>query len=246
MKLKDNVVLITGSTRGIGKEIALNFAKEGAIVIICGTNAQLAAQTKDEITKKGFQAAEFTCDVTNLTQVEEMLNNILAKFNRIDILVNNAGITRDNLLLRMKESDWDDVMRVNLKGVFNCTKAVLKPMLKAKKGKIISIASIIGLTGNSGQANYAAAKAGVVGLSRTAAKELARSQVTVNAICPGFIDTTMTRGIPQPIYEQALAKIPLGRAGKPADVAAVVAFLASDDAAYIPGEVITVGGGYII
>ena len=244
MRLKDQVVLVTGSARGIGKEIALTFAKEGALAIISDVNAEMAQATAEEFKKMGLKADFEACNVTNMQSVEEMTNKILDKHKSVDILVNNAGITRDNLLLRMSEADWDAVIAVNLKGTFNCTKVVSKAMLKAKKGKIISIASIIGITGNAGQVNYAASKAGVIALTKSIAKELASRSITVNAVAPGFISTEMTATIPPEVREKMISKIPLGRAGEPRDVAELIRFLASDEASYIQGEVIGINGGF--
>ena len=246
MKLKDHVVLVTGSTRGIGKEIAATFAREGAKVIVCGTNEGLSRSVTEEIRREGFSAENFTCDVTKLENVEKMVNKILDKFNRIDILVNNAGVTRDNLILRMKENDWDAVMNVNLKGTFNCTKIVAKAMLKAQKGKIINIASIIGITGNSGQANYAASKAGIIGFTKSVARELASRGITANAVAPGYIQTEMTDKLNEKTRDALLKNIPLQKLGTPQDVAGVCVFLASNEADYITGQTIIVDGGMAI
>ncbi len=246
MHLKDQVVLITGSTRGIGKEIAGKFAQHGATVIIVGRDESLARSVSEEFIRGGFKADFYGCDVTNLKSVEEMIDKILDKHNRIDILINNAGITKDNLLLRMTESDWDQVMTINLKGVFNCTKAVTKAMLKARKGKIINIASVIGITGNAGQANYAASKAGIVGFSKSIAREIASREITVNVVAPGYIQTDMTAQLPEKVREQILNQIPLQRFGQPADVAGVCLFLASPEANYITGQTIVVDGGLAI
>lgn len=246
MKLKDQVALITGSTRGIGKEIAATFAREGASVIICGTNADLAVEVASEIRSQGLRAESFPCDITNSQNVEEMVNKILDKFKSVDILVNNAGITKDNLLLRMKDSDWDAVMSVNLKGTFNVTKAISKAMLKAKKGKIINIASIIGMTGNTGQANYAASKAGIIAFTKSVAKELASRGITANAVAPGYIQTDMTEKMTDKAREEITKTIPVGKLGTPADVAGVCVFLASNEADYITGQTIVVDGGMAI
>jgi 3-oxoacyl-[acyl-carrier protein] reductase len=246
MKFKDEVVLVTGSTRGIGKEIAARFAQEGAIVIIIGRNAQLADQVKDELLGKGLKAESFGCDVTNITNVHEITTKILDKHKRIDILVNNAGITKDNLLLRMSVSDWDEVMNVNLRGVFNCTKVITKVMLKAKKGKIINISSIIGIVGNVGQANYAASKAGIIGFTKSVAREIASRGITVNAIAPGYIKTDMTAELNDKARAAILPNIPLGRLGEANDVAGTCLFLASNQASYITGQTIVVDGGMAI
>jgi len=246
MDYKDQVVLITGSTRGIGKTIAVSFAKEGATVVICGTKEPLAKVTCQEIIDQGFLADYFVCDITNLKNVEKMVNKILDKYKRIDILINNAGITKDNLLIRLKEDDWDAVLNVNLKGVFNCTKIVTKAMLKAKRGKVISIASIIGITGNIGQANYAASKAGIIGFSKSVARELASRGITANVVAPGYIRTEMTEQIAEKTQDLILERIPLKRFGTPEDVAGVCLFLASPHADYITGQTVLVDGGIAI
>ena len=238
--------MVTGSTRGIGKAIALSFAKEGAVVIILGRNAEAADQTAGEIKKSGLKAESFACDVTNSQNVQEIVNKILDKHKSIDILVNNAGITKDNLLLRMKEEDWDAVMNVNLKGTFNTTKVVAKAMLKAKKGKIINIASIIGITGNIGQANYAASKAGIIAFTKSVARELASRGITANAIAPGYIQTEMTKKLSEKARSEILSNIPLGKLGTSDDVAGICTFLASSEADYITGQTIIVDGGMAI
>ena len=246
MILKDKVVLVTGSGRGIGKEIASVFAREGAKVVISDIDEETASKTAKEISSLGTETASFKADVTNLGSVEEMINKILDKFKRIDILVNNAGITKDNLLLRMKEADWDAVLNVNLKGVFNCTKVVSRVMLKQQQGKIINIASIIGITGNPGQANYAASKAGIIGFTKSVAKELASRNVTVNAVAPGYIQTEMTDKLPEEVKKQMLSFIPLKKMGTTKDVAGVCLFLASSDSDYITGQTIVVDGGMVM
>ncbi len=246
MRLKDKIALITGSARGIGKEIALKYAEEGATVIISDINEEMAAETAKEFEKNGFKADSFACNVTSMKDVDEMVNKILDKYKRIDILVNNAGITKDNLLLRMAESDWDAVIAVNLKGTFNCCKVISRHMLKARTGKIISIASIIGITGNSGQANYAASKAGIIGLTKSIAKEFASRNITANAVAPGFIQTEMTEKLSDKAREEIFKQIPLGKLGSPEDVANVCLFLASPAANYITGQTIVVDGGMAI
>lgn len=246
MRFDGQVVLVTGSTRGIGKAIAMAFAKEGAAAVVVGRNAALVDETVQNIVKDGGKADGFVCDVTKVDQVQETVNKILDKHKCIDILVNNAGVTRDNLLLRLSESDWDEVINVNLKGVFTMTKIVSKAMLRAKKGKIISIASIIGITGNAGQANYAASKAGIIGFSKSVAKELASRGITSNVVAPGYIRTDMTAQLGEKVQEEILKNIPLGRLGEASDVAGACLFLASKAADYITGQTIIVDGGLAI
>ena len=246
MRMKDQVALITGSARGIGKEIALTFAQEGAMVVISDINPDTAAATAKEFAAQGYQAMSLACDVTKLADVEAMVNKILDNYKRIDILVNNAGITRDNLLLRMTEGEWDSVISTNLKGAFICTKVVSKFMLKAKKGKMINIASIIGIMGNAGQANYAASKAGIIGLTKSVAREFASRGITANAVAPGFIQTEMTEKLSDKAKEAIFKQIPLGKLGTPRDVANACLFLASSDADYITGQTIVVDGGMAI
>ncbi|MBU4140915.1 MAG: 3-oxoacyl-[acyl-carrier-protein] reductase [Candidatus Omnitrophica bacterium] len=245
MLLKDKVAIITGGARGIGKEIALTFAREGAKVAIADINPQTLKEAEKEIASCGVEALALTVDVTDYTQVGQMVNKTLDKFKKIDILISNAGITADALLVRMKEEDWDRVLAVNLKGTFNCTKAVSRVMIKQRSGKIINIASIIGLIGNVGQANYAASKAGVIGLTKSAARELAPRGINVNAIAPGFIQTEMTQRLPEEVKSKMLEAIPLKKFGQPRDVARLAAFLASDEAGYITGQTICVDGGMV-
>jgi len=246
MKLKDKVSLITGGARGIGKEIALTLGKEGSKIAICDVNINEALKTKEELEKQLITIEAFQVDVSVYSQVEEMLNKILDKFGKVDILVNNAGITKDSLILKMDEKDWDKVIDVNLKGTFNCIKAVSKVMLKQRYGKIINIASIVGIMGNVGQANYSASKAGIIALTKTTAKELGKRNINVNAIAPGFIDTEMTKVLPQEIKQKMLEQIPLGRFGMPEEIAKVCLFLASDDSSYITGQTIVVDGGMLM
>lgn len=240
--LTDKIAIITGAGRGIGEGIARKLAHKGATVICADLNENDATTVASSL---GHGAIGRKLDVSNSADCDALVNDVHQEFGRLDILVNNAGINRDAMLHKMTDEQWHQVIAVDLSGVFFMTRAASRIMRAAGAGRIVNIASASWM-GNIGQANYSAAKAGVVGLTRTAAKELARTQVTVNAIAPGFIDTQMTRGIPDQIREQQLAKIPLGRAGQPADVAALVAFLASDEAGYITGEVINVGGGYVI
>ena len=246
MIFKDRVSLITGGARGIGREIALAFAKEGSDIVICDVNQDALNATKKEIEALGRKAETFVVDVTSLSQVEDMVNKTLDKFQKIDILINNAGITRDALIVRMSEQDFDSVIAVNLKGTFNCTKALAKVMMKQRYGKIVSIASIIGIMGNAGQANYAASKAGIIGITKSVAKELASRNVNVNAIAPGFIETDMTAKLPENVKSQMLAYIPLNRFGKASDVAELAMFLASDASSYITGQVIKIDGGMVM
>ncbi len=246
MRLKDKVVLVTGGAQGIGREISLYFAKEGADVAIWDINLDAAGVTQREIESLGRQALSDKVDVANLKQVEDSVNKILDKFKKIDILINNAGITKDNLLLRMSENEWDAVINVNLKGTFICTKAVSRVMLKQKFGKIVNIASIIGIIGNFGQANYSASKAGIIALTKTTAKELASRGICVNAVAPGFIQTEMTANLSPAIQEKMLAQIPLARFGKPEDVAKLCFFLAGGESDYITGQTVVVDGGMVM
>ncbi len=241
LRLEHRVAIVTGAGRGIGEGIARRLAQEGATVVCADVNL---ADAEGVAAECGHGAYAERLDVSSPDACEAAVKTAIDRQGRLDILVNNAGINRDAMLHKMTDQQWHEVLAVDLSGVFFMTRAATRVMRGAGRGRIINIASASWM-GNIGQANYAAAKAGVVGLTRTAAKELARHQVTANAICPGFIDTAMTRAIPDAIREQQLQKIPLGRAGLPADVAAVVAFLASDDAAYLTGEVINVGGGYV-
>lgn len=243
MKLEGKIALVTGGARGIGREIALLFANQGADVAICDVNIETATATQKEIESLGRRALSFQTDVTVLKEVENMMNIVLDNFKHLDILVNNAGITRDNLLLRMSEEDWDKVIAVNLKGVFNCMKAASRSMLKQRSGKIVNIASIIGIMGNAGQANYAASKGGIISLTKSIAKEFASRNICVNAVAPGFIQTSMTDKLTQEQREAMLANIPLNRLGVPSDVARACSFLASSDSDYITGQTIVVDGG---
>lgn len=243
MKLKNKVALITGGARGIGKSIALRLAEEGAKVLIADVNEEQAAKTAGEIKSNGGVAGSYKLNVTDSREVEKIIEGIIGEYGAIDILINNAGITRDSLFLRMKEEEWDQVIAVNLKGVFNCTKATLKNMIKARAGKIINISSVGGRIGNIGQANYSASKAGVIGFTKTIAREVASRGINVNAVAPGFIDTDMTKVLPDKIKEQVLDEIPFKKMGSVEDVANLVCFLATDEAKYITGQVINVDGG---
>ena len=247
MKLENKVSMITGAGRGIGKEIAVLFAQEGSDLAICDVDESLLAQTKEEIeSSTGRKVLTGKVDVTSPEEVDTFVKKILDNFSSLDILVNNAGITRDNLLMRMSEAEWDAVLNVNLKGAFNCIKAVTRPMMKKRSGTIVNMASIIGVMGNAGQANYAASKGGLIALTKTVAKELGSRNITANAIAPGFIQTDMTDKLGDDAKEKLLAFIPLGRMGQPNDVAKVALFLASDDAAYITGQVVKVDGGMVM
>ena len=246
MILKDRVAIVTGGARGIGRGIALLFAKEGSDIAICDVNADSLALAKKEIESLGRQALAEVVDVTKADQVDSFTQKILDKFKKIDILVNNAGITRDSLLVRMSESDWDQVLAVNLKGAFNCTKAVSKIMMKQRDGRIVNMASIIGIMGNAGQANYAASKGGLIAFTKTIAKELASRNVRANAIAPGFIQTDMTAKLSDEVKSVMLKFVPLGTFGTVGDVANLALFLVSDDSSYITGQVIQVDGGMVM
>lgn len=246
MRLKDKITLVTGGASGIGRQIALLFAKEGSDIAIGDVNIEAAIKTCGDIEALGRRVLPLEMDVADYVKVEEALNKILDKFKRLDILVNNAGITKDNLILRMSESEWDAVININLKGTFNCTKAVSKVMIKQRSGRIINIASIIGIIGNPGQANYSASKAGIIALTKTTAKELASRNINVNAIAPGFIQTQMTAKLPQDLKSKMLSMIPLERFGSPQDVANACLFLASEESSYITGQTIIVDGGMVV
>lgn len=245
MRLKDEIAFITGSARGIGREIAEVFAKEGALVIISDIKIEDCQATAAELTAKGYKADAFSCNVTVSADVDKTVDQIVEKYGRVDILVNNAGITRDGLFLRMKEEDWDAVINVNLKGTFNACKSVSRVMLKARKGKIINIGSVIGVMGNAGQANYAASKAGVIALAKSLAREFASRNITVNAVAPGYIKTAMTDKLSDEVKNKILEAVPLNRMGSPTDVANVCLFLASKEADYVTGQTILVDGGMV-
>ena len=247
MSLTGKTALVTGASRGIGRAIALELASQGANVAVnyAGSEAK-ANEVVDEIKALGRDAFAYKCNVSDSANVTEMVKSVIDRFGSLDILVNNAGITKDNLIMRMKEEEWDDVININLKGVFLVTKAVTRQMMKQRKGRIINIASIVGVSGNPGQANYVAAKAGVIGLTKTTAKELASRNITVNAIAPGFITTDMTDQLPEELKAEMLKQIPLARLGEPTDVAKAAAFLASDDAAYITGQTLNIDGGMVM
>ena len=247
MQIVGKVAFVTGASRGIGRAIALALAEAGADVAVnYAGNAAAAEEVAAEIRKMGRRALILQGDVSQTEAAALMLDAVVAEFGRCDILVNNAGITRDGLLMRMKEEDWDAVLNTNLKGVFNCTKAALKYMMKQRSGKIVNIASVVGIMGNAGQANYAAAKAGCIGFTKSVAKEVASRGITVNAVAPGLIATDMTSVLPDKVIEEMAAGIPLKRAGQPVDVAKAVLFLVSDDAAYITGQTLNVDGGMVM
>ncbi|MCJ7646162.1 3-oxoacyl-[acyl-carrier-protein] reductase [bacterium] len=243
LDLEGKVAIVTGGAQGIGKSIATQLALAGANVVIADVMEEKAKSTAEEISQSGNEAISIGVDVSSLSSVEEIVKKTLDKFGRIDILVNNAGVTRDALVMRMKEEDWDLVLDINLKGAFNCIKIVSPVMMKQKSGKIVNIASIVGINGNAGQANYSASKGGLIALTKTCAKELASRQINVNAVAPGFIQTSMTERLPAQVKEKLSSQIPLGKIGKPEDVASAVLFLVSEKSSYITGEVIKVDGG---
>lgn len=245
--LTGKIAVVTGASRGIGRAIALKLAAEGATVIINYNGSKdRALEVKQEIEEKGGIADLYQCDVSDFAKCESFITDIIKQYKGIDILVNNAGITRDGLLMKMSEEDFDKVMDTNLKGAFNTTRFASRQMLKQRSGRIINMASVVGVTGNAGQVNYAASKAGIIGLTKAAARELASRGVTVNAIAPGFIETDMTKDLPEKVKADSVSQIPLGRFGSPEHVAATTAFLASEEAEYITGQVIHVDGGMVM
>ncbi|WP_349410464.1 3-oxoacyl-[acyl-carrier-protein] reductase [Pseudalkalibacillus sp. SCS-8] len=245
--LTGKTALVTGASRGIGRAIALELARQGASVAVNYSGSEeKARKVVEEIQENGGKAFAIQSDVASMDSVTSMIKEVISTFGSLDILVNNAGITRDNLLMRMKEEEWDAVINTNLKGVFNCTKAVTRQMMKQRSGRIINIASIVGVSGNPGQANYVAAKAGVIGLTKSTAKELSSRGITVNAVAPGFIETDMTDALEGDVKDEMLKQIPLSRLGRPEDIAAAVRFLASDEASYITGQTLHVDGGMVM
>ncbi|TDI83439.1 MAG: 3-oxoacyl-[acyl-carrier-protein] reductase [Caldithrix sp.] len=245
-RLQDKVAIVTGASRGIGRAIALRLAGDGANLVVTATSLERAESVATEIEALGRKALPLACDVAEFEQVESLIKGTTETFSRIDILVNNAGITKDNLLIRMNQEQWDDVIAVNLKGTFNCIRAATKTLMKQRAGKIVNITSVVGIMGNAGQANYCASKAGVIGLTKSVARELAARNIQVNAVAPGFITTDMTAALPEEVKENLSEAIPLGRMGSPEEVAACVAYLASEDADYITGQVINVDGGMVM
>ncbi len=244
-KLEGRVAIVTGGGRGIGRSIALTLAEEGADLIVSDIDPEGISETAEGVRSLGRKSQAVKADVSIVADVKHMVDKCIAEFGKVDILINNAGITRDSLLVRMKEEDWDIVLKVNLTGTFNCMKAVTKYMMKQRKGRIVNIASIVGVMGNAGQANYASSKAGIIGLTKSIAKELAPRGINVNAIAPGFIDTEMTRSMPEKAREELLKQIPMRRLGLPKDIANCIRFLVSDDSDYITGQVIHVNGGML-
>ncbi len=243
MVIKDRVTLVTGATRGIGEAIAFAAAENGSDVALWGRNEELLQKTKQRISELGRKAEAYRVDVAKQTEVEEAMKKVLQDFSRIDFLVNNAGITKDNLLLMMKPEEWDQVLQTNLYGVFHCSKAVLRSMMKQRYGKIVNISSIAGITGNPGQTNYSASKAGMIGFTKSLAKEMGKRNICVNAIAPGMIETEMTQMLPEQLKKQYLESIPLGRFGKVEEVAALTLFLLSSASDYITGQVFAIDGG---
>jgi len=245
-RLEGRVAVVTGGARGIGRSVCERLSAEGARIVAVDRSAEALDAFVLELTGRGGEALALVADIANAAEVDALAAKTLEAFGRVDILINNAGITRDGLLLRMSEEDWDAVLDVNLKGAFLCTRAFTRPMMKQRWGRVVNVSSVIGLVGNAGQVNYAASKAGVLGLTKSVAKELASRHITVNAVAPGFIETAMTQALDEKVRGALQAQIPLGRLGSPEDVAHAVAFLCSEDAAYITGQVITVDGGMVM
>jgi len=246
MSLQGRVAIVTGAAQGIGRAIAESLAQAGADIVVADLDPSRAVETVSAVEGLGRKALSVKVNVADANDAKSMVEHVLKTWGKVDILVNNAGITRDGLLLRMKEEDWNLVLQVNLNGTFNCTKAALQSMTKQRYGRIVNIASIVGVIGNAGQANYSASKAAVIGFTKTVGREYASRNVTVNAVAPGFIDTAMTQGLPADVKETLLKQIPLGRLGTATDIAAAVRFLVSDEAAYITGHVLHVNGGMLM
>ncbi len=243
MMLKERLTVVTGATRGIGRAIALEAARNGSDVVLFGRNEDLLASAKAEIESIGRRALSLPVNVAKQNEVDEVFKTVLKEFPKIDFLVNNAGVTRDNLLLTMKPEEWNDVLETNLNGVYHCSKAVLRSMMKQKYGKIVNITSIAGITGNPGQTNYSASKAGVIGFTKALAKEMGKRNICVNAIAPGMIETDMTVSLPEELKKQYMESIPLGRFGRAEEVAALTIFLLSSAADYITGQTFAIDGG---
>ena len=244
--LTDKVALVTGASRGLGRAIALALAQEGASIAAVARSEEALKETIEAIRALGGTAEPYAADVASEASVEAAVEKITARFHRVDVLVNNAGVTRDGLLMRMKSDDWDAVLNTNLKGAFNLTKPIGRLMVKQRAGRIVNISSVIGLMGNAGQANYAASKAGLIGFTKSVAKEFASRNITCNVVCPGFIETDMTRDLGDDLRKKLLERIPLQRLGQPEDVAGTVAFLCSPAASYITGQILTVDGGMVM
>ncbi len=245
--LQDRVAIVTGGAQGIGKAIAERLARYGANVVVADLRVEKAEATASEITANtGRRAIAAQVDVADNASARALIGRVVEEFGRVDILVNNAGITRDNLILRMKEEDWDLVLNINLKGAFNCSQAVVRTMMKQHYGRIVNITSVSGVSGQAGQTNYSSSKAGLIGFTKALAKEVGSRNITVNAVAPGFIETDLTAGLPQELKDAAIKLTPVGRFGKPEDVAVAVAFFVSDEAAFITGEILKVDGGMII
>jgi len=244
--LENKVAIVTGASRGIGKIIAEEIAKAGAKTVCVSRSVADVEKVANNIIEQGYEAVAFACDITNSEQYNEVVKSVNEKYGTVDILVNNAGVTKDGLIMRMSGDDWDIVVNTNLKGAFNGTKAVTRHMMKQRSGRIINISSVVGLIGNAGQANYAASKAGLIGLTKATAKELASRGITANCIAPGYIETDMTKQLSEKIRDALIQQIPLGRIGQAKDIAATVCFLASDEAGYITGQTFTVDGGMVM
>ena len=245
-QLKDKVALVTGASRGIGRAISLALSAAGAAVALISRTKEMLAEVQAEITSRGGRAEVYPCDIQDAGKVAETVKAVALEMGGLHILVNNAGVTRDNLIMRMSAADWAAPLNTNLTGAFNCLKAVTRPMMKQRWGRIINITSVVGVTGNAGQANYAASKAGLIGLTKSAAKELASRGITVNAVAPGYITTDMTAGLTEEIKLKMTESIPLGRLGTPDDIAPAVVFLASEEAGYISGQTLLVDGGMVM